>query len=94
LNAKYQQMIIDLDQDLSTVTTHLRDETAMAASLAVRLKEMELKRDADIAALEMKMAVDFKALRSEMEILRYFSYLETLFSKCNDLFVMGFCLSH
>jgi hypothetical protein len=33
-------MIIDLDQDLSTVTTHLRDETAMAASLAVRLKEM------------------------------------------------------
>jgi hypothetical protein len=40
LNAKYQQMIIDLDRDLSTVTTHLRDETAMAASLAVRLKEM------------------------------------------------------
>lgn len=70
LNAKYQQMIIDLDQDLSTVTTHLRDQTAMAASLAVRLKEMELKRDADIAALEVKMAVDFKALRSEMEILR------------------------
>jgi hypothetical protein len=93
LNAKYQQMIIDLDQDLSTVTTHLRDQTAMAASLAVRLKEMELKRDADIAALEVKMAVDFKALRSEMEILRYFSYLDTLFSKCNDLFVMGFCLS-
>ncbi|CAM6032422.1 unnamed protein product [Sphagnum compactum] len=70
LNAKYQQMIIDLDRDLSTVTTHLRDETAMSASLAVRLKEMELKRDADIAALEVKMAVDFKALRSEMEILR------------------------
>ncbi|CAK9855734.1 unnamed protein product [Sphagnum jensenii] len=70
LNAKYQQMIIELDQDLSTVTTHLRDETAMAASLAVRLKEMELKRDADIAVLEVKMAVDFKALRSEMEILR------------------------
>jgi hypothetical protein len=54
----------------------------------------ELKRDADIAALEVKMAGDFKALRSEMEILRYFSYLDTLFSKCNDLFVMAFCLSH
>jgi hypothetical protein len=94
LNAKYQQMIIDLDRDLSTVTTHLRDETAMVASLAVRLKEMELKRDADIAALEVKMAVYFKTLRSEMEILRYFSYLDTLFSKCNDLFVMRFCLSH
>ncbi len=50
----------------------------------------ELKRDADIAALEVKMAVDFKALRSEMEILRYFTYLDTSFSKCNDLFVMGF----
>ncbi|CAM6101265.1 unnamed protein product [Calypogeia fissa] len=71
MNQKYKVMLSELDKDLALVTQRLRNETALTASLAMRLADRELQRKEERQYMEHRFAQIASNFTDNLDMMRW-----------------------